>query len=116
MMAAERGHEKSIAALLECGIVPDYRGKNGITPLMAAVSKGNFECVTMLIKSGADVNAKDDLLGETPLIIAALHGHSDIAAFLLISGADPSITRNSGETALDIAKELDCSEIANILQ
>ena len=59
----------------------------GSTPLHHAVDGGHTELVELLIKSGADVNARD-LQRETPLHIAAQNGNREIAELLIKSGAD----------------------------
>lgn len=59
----------------------------GNTPLHHAVDVDHTELVELLIKSGADVNARD-LQRETPLHIAAQNGNREIAELLIKSGAD----------------------------
>ena len=64
----------------------------GALPLPArslydAASDGNVVEVVLLIKNGADVNAKDDL-GGSALIKAAENGHTEIAKLLINNGAN----------------------------
>ena len=53
----------------------------------------------MLVKAGADANARNDE-GESALILAAGAGHREVAAVLLESGADVNLTAPNGSAAL----------------
>ena len=48
---------------------------------------GHTEIVSMLIKAGADVNAKEDKDGWTALMWASAEGHTEIANLLKKHGA-----------------------------
>jgi ankyrin repeat protein len=71
------------------------------------------ECITLLAKHGADVNARD-AYGRTPLhhavyfVCERYYGMSarfdDIVKLLLENGADPSIRNNLGISVLDLAE------------
>jgi len=56
-------------------------------PLMVASSKGHLEIVVMLLKAGAEVDAKD-FFGRTALAHAAVGGHTGIMQELITAGAD----------------------------
>jgi CubicO group peptidase (beta-lactamase class C family) len=72
------------------------------TSLHIAVLQGNLETVKKILKSGSNLNEKDQY-GSTPLIIAATFGKSDIAQLLIEEGADLNIPNNQGSTPLHIA-------------
>ena len=57
-----------------------FKDNKGITPLHAAVSKGNKECVSLLMKYNAAqiVNEKEIITGKTCLHNAAAKGYSEI--------------------------------------
>ncbi|HMA10474.1 MAG TPA: ankyrin repeat domain-containing protein [Steroidobacteraceae bacterium] len=74
---------------------------DGTTPLHWAVYNGDAEQVRSLIKSGADVNARNDY-GSTPLTEAAETGNVQIIGQLLKAGADPESSNDDGQTALMI--------------
>lgn len=57
------------------------------TPLHAAAASGNVECMHTLIKSGADIEAKN-VYGNTPLHIACLNGHADAVTELIANAAN----------------------------
>merc|ERR1711871_1849531 len=62
---------------------------DGTTPMLAGIIWGHPEVVKVLLKCGADVNAKSEGTHWTPLHAAALQEHAVLCAILLDSGADP---------------------------
>jgi ankyrin repeat protein len=72
---------------------------DGTTPLHWAVHNNDVATVDRLIKSGADVNAKNEF-GATPMSEAAANGNTTIIEKLLNAGADPNSTGPDGMTAL----------------
>ncbi|MCF8330897.1 MAG: ankyrin repeat domain-containing protein [Bacteroidales bacterium] len=80
--------------------------------LMDAAWNGNADSVIYLIKSGADVNVKNDYSQETPLIYAAQQGHLDVVKILLHNGADPDVNPRNEEEALIRAIAMGYLEVA----
>ncbi|NVJ87254.1 MAG: ankyrin repeat domain-containing protein [Algoriphagus sp.] len=76
--------------------------QNSNTNLHLAVLQGNLEQVSEILKSGSNINEKDQY-GSTPLIIATTFGKSEIAKILIEKGADLSLANNQGSTPLHIA-------------
>lgn len=74
----------------------------GISPLMLASAHREPALVELLLKSGAQVNAKD-IRGMTPLIFASSSKDQNAATLklLLAAGADPNAKDSNGETAAD---------------
>lgn len=60
---------------------------------------GDVEYVELLLKHGADPNARDKD-GRTPLHYVAFNGHVEIVKVLLEHGADPRIADNGGAYSL----------------
>ena len=58
--AVEAAQPDVIQLLIQHGVPPDVKGKNGVTPLLLAASKGHVQCVYSLLMGGADVFAEDD--------------------------------------------------------
>lgn len=88
------------------------------TPLHTACSLGLEREVELLLKNGAQVNAKDHM-GRTPLHNAVqTHGFNtpQMAQNLLNAGADPTMPDNQGVTAYDLAWSLGKSSITEIFR
>jgi hypothetical protein len=71
--------------------------------LVIAASVGNGRLVDYLLKSGHDINIRDED-GHTALFRSVEETYYDLAIFLLERGADPNIPDNEGDAPLDIAK------------
>jgi peptidoglycan/LPS O-acetylase OafA/YrhL len=71
-----------------------------LTGLAWAVIKGNSEMTEVLIRAGADVNARDGE-GNVPLHAASFFGRAAVAELLITAGADVNARNNDGETPLD---------------
>jgi len=86
--------------------------KNGRTPLLSAVRKGNIDVCRMLIDNGADVNAEgmftfdgDTFCEISPLHLAAHMGNVTLGEFLISKFAYVNLTNKEGKTPIMIAKE-----------
>ncbi|XP_053719121.1 ankyrin repeat and SOCS box protein 3-like isoform X1 [Synchiropus splendidus] len=87
--AVYKGHSGIVRLLVKvCNL--EARDDHEITPLFVAAQYGRQECLEILIKSGADVNAQAADLA-TPLMIASQEGHSACVDLLLDQGADPNL-------------------------
>jgi ankyrin repeat protein len=106
--AVEGGH---IVIALEIAKSADIRAKDksGYTLLHKVArwplsGKDYTQVVELLIKRGADVNAKGVEFGDTPLHMAAYSGQAEIAKLLIENGADVNAKYGyegeSGETPL----------------
>lgn len=81
----------------------EWFGKPGQTPLMRAAMGDKTFDLDVLLKEGADVNARDSS-GWTPLMYAvAGYVYSDRLAKLLNSGADGKLVGKNNETLLMIS-------------
>jgi len=74
---------------------------DGTTPLHWAAHNNDIAGVEKQIKSGADVNAKNEY-GATPLLLAASNNNAEILERLLKAGANSNLAGPDGMTALMI--------------
>lgn len=90
------------------------RRQYGWTPLHEAASRGNKAIAELLLKAGADVNARDRN-GSTPLHRAVANKHLETAEFLLTHHADPNAKDDSGQTPLHDAVLNGTQDLAELL-
>ncbi len=81
--ACRNGDNVKVKEFLDAGLSPDARFDAGMTPLLAAVSRGQVETVKLLLARGADTSLRDDSFRLTPLGLAAFFGVTDAAVVLL---------------------------------
>ena len=82
--------------------------------LLNAAALGNYEKVDRMLRSEADVNARDEQ-GWTPLMYAASYGDKRIVQLLIEYKADLNIQNDNGNTAADIAQYGKRKEIVDLL-
>lgn len=70
-----------------------------------AIRRGNAEMVQDMIEHGVDIN-KPDSSGQTPLMEAVIENKWLVVVRLLNAHTNIEVSDNSGDTALDIAREL----------
>jgi ankyrin repeat protein len=106
----------AVAALLACGaaIAADTVDPDGTTPLHWAAHEGEVAKVDVLLRNGADVNARNRF-GSTPLYEAVLEGHTDVIRKLLKAKADPNAANAGGMTVLMIIARTSNAEAAELL-
>lgn len=85
--AAQHGHIKYLAVLLEHGIDPNLKDEKGVTALHNAARFGQLECITELIQSGANIEAVTDQ-GWTPLHTAVRQCQEEAVALLIELGCN----------------------------
>lgn len=67
-------------------------------------SPENIDMVDILIKSGADIEDRDND-GNTPLCLAAINGDLKLVRFLLNSGANKDVKNHSGKTPRQLTRK-----------
>ncbi len=118
LRAAKAGDVPAIKLLLAHGANVELSNIYGMTPLMAAAGLGSneidtrgrfktqaqaIESIDLLVKAGADVNAREPRGGQTALHAAALWGWNDVIKDLVAHNADLRAQDAKGKTPLDAA-------------
>jgi len=132
--AARNGDKNLVELLLVNKAAVNVRNNQGCTPLLlAAEFNSSVEVVKLLLKAGADMDARDKIEAyeasatdgkplknslnyATPLIYASMRGNADIVKLLLEAGADKNATDHWGHTALTMAEDNHHTNVANLLR
>ena len=109
----EKTDIKTIEILLKSGADVNTANRDGLTPLMRAIERGNSEATHLLVNSGSDVNAVDKF-SRTPLRYAIAHDPKTIA-FLVQNGVDINTVDTEGKTALIYAVSIGKSDAIKTL-
>lgn len=101
-LAASLGNLEGAKALLRAGASVDRRapGRDGSTPLLPAVTRGDRAMVGLLLEAGANWTQGADAWGSTALHEAAYTGDLDLVQTFLEQGADPNSEDEDGRSAL----------------
>ncbi len=97
---AVRGVHVNVVASNGRGNVPPPPSSRCTSSPHEAVKNGDIECVIALIAAGADINAKDNRLGNTPLHYAAWRDATEIMRALIAAGANIHAKNNRDNTSL----------------
>ena len=89
-LAAIRGHEAVVEALLSWGAIVDLKNPRGATPLFAACQQGHLASVLVLLKAGASVSMPNNN-GGLPIHIAAQENRVEIVRILVDYGCSPDM-------------------------
>jgi len=94
------------------------RGGWFVSPLVAALQRGDFKMAGLLLQHGADVDVRG-FYERTPLIAASVDGLLEVIQWLLNQGADPNlqgeIFREGDGTPLHLAVDGSHPEVARLL-
>ena len=127
-LAAKFGEVEMVRSLLDHGANPRFATKEGTTPLMIAIAAGagqdrrdrmfvnpeivadardrepavTLQAATLLVRSGADVNAADEL-GDTALHLAVARRLDAVVRLLAEHGAILEARNKDGKTPLALA-------------
>lgn len=101
--AVHSGNTTLVERLLSTGYrLQTIQFQGGLTPIHVAVQDDNEEMVDLLLKKGADVNARTSW-GATPLHLAARQGSRAVMDLLITKGADVNADTKNGDTPLHLA-------------
>ena len=99
-MASFNGQLDEVKAALAQGADANFRGKGGVTPLVAAARNGYLDIVKYLVEHGAEVDKRDNVREKSALLAAAFKAHYDVAQYLIEHGADVNAQAVNGWTPL----------------
>ena len=88
---------------------------NGGTPLIVAAAYGQTEAARLLVKNGAELEARNND-GATALLVASFFCHLETVKFLLENGAEVNAKNNIGQTPLDIVAGEWSPELAGLYE
>lgn len=116
-LASYFGHFSIVRFLLEKGANPSTPANNQlkVSPLHSACAISNYEIAELLIKYGANLNAKQ-MQGATALHSAAHNGKTSLTKLLIDNGADVNSKMENGKTPLAMATERKFIETANLIK
>lgn len=86
----------------------------GMRPLHWACTEGSIPHIALLLKHGADIEAKDSS-GCTPLLIAAQYGQVEVVAYLLKNGSNIQAVDSSWDSALHWAAYKGSIQVCGLL-
>jgi ankyrin repeat protein len=113
--AAIFGYTDIAQELIDKGANADYGADQGVvTPLMVASLNGAGSTVELLLRSGANVNARAG--NTTALTEATRRGYADVIALLLAAGANPNVPMDDGSAPMCYAKSHDYTEAEQLLR
>ncbi|MDQ6799670.1 MAG: ankyrin repeat domain-containing protein [Acidobacteriota bacterium] len=110
LKAVEERDVRAVKRFLAGGIDVKAHNSSGETALHLAAANDTDDIIALLVKAGADVNAKDDR-GRTPLFAAVTNGYGGVKATppLIAAGADLKTTYQSGNSIVFEAANSDAA-------
>lgn len=123
-MAISNGSENMLRMLIEQGASIEIYDDKGYAPIHRAVTGEHYTAsapypaeniIEVLLEYGGDVNYPTKKEGATPLMISAQEHKANIMRFLIDSGANDEIKDKQQHTALDYAKNYECTSCMRIL-
>lgn len=103
LQAVDHGETDKVSALLgKKGVVATKLDSEGKTAFHLAATKGNADCLKVMLTHGADVSAQD-LSGHTALHLSVKHNHIECVKRLLQSKCPTECTDSSGRTCVHYA-------------
>ena len=120
IISASLGDTQSVRTLLAYGADVNATNNDGNSAMLYAARYNHPETVLALLapltmQYRADVNMQNKK-GETALYWAALKGYTPVVKILLANDADKTLKTTSGQTALDVAKKYNRTEIIKLLE
>src|SRR5258708_33084283 len=90
--ATNYNHDGVVKLLIQSGADPNAKTTKSETALMFAAISNRTTAVRSLLNVGAEVGAKDEVVGYTALMHAAGRGNTEMVTELIKSGGDVNAT------------------------
>ncbi len=87
----------------------------GVSIFDMAVTYGNVEMVSYLIKQGVNINSTQRRSGFTALMAAVCYGRQEIVKILIENGVNQKAQDLKGFTAVDFARKMNKKSLLSIL-
>lgn len=115
-LASFFGHLSLVKLLLDKGANPNIASNNQfkVAPIHSSCAISHFEITELLIRHGADINAKQ-MKGVTPLHSTAHNGQTKLSKLLIDNGADINAKMDDGKTPLFMANEMGFQETTELI-
>lgn len=113
-VAARKGRQDLVEALLAAGATVDERNRQGMTPLHEACGSGHGPVALLLIQHGADVHARGEA-GKQPMHQALAKRSLAVVHLLMNQGADPNHS-TLGESPLAWAQRKNRPELVAAME
>lgn len=108
--ASYNNHSKMVKELIDLAADPNSVTEDHWTPLQISCYQGNLDCVKVLLAHpGLEINRMTSERG-TGLHLASQNGHTEIVKLLLQSNIDVTLEDPSGQTALELAGNIEIAE------
>ncbi|KAF3291535.1 hypothetical protein TWF970_000749 [Orbilia oligospora] len=101
--------------LARSGVDLEAKENEGKTPLLLAAESGQNDVVKVLIKNGANLEAKDNKYLRTPLYFAVLKNRDETTKLLVGYGADLAAECDIYSTPLEAAVAYECRGVVRFL-
>jgi ankyrin repeat protein len=109
--SAEQGSELQVKFFITKGADVNAKDKDGVAALHYAAGRGELSMMKVLIKNGANVNIKNNYIGNTPLHYAVGKGNIEIFKCLINNNANINVKNKNGSTILHQTSDNDKEHI-----
>jgi len=115
-MSRQMPDVNDIVWLVRNGASMHVTDREGMTPLVKAMSWGNKPLIIEMIAHGADVNRACGRTGVTAMQIAASGSDAELVQYMLDHGGDVLSKNGAGRSALDVARVHNHADVLALIE